>query len=101
MMDSGSNGEGREDGDIHCGGRDSWANDRALARPAYNVGARDSLETASCANRRQVCGQQIQEHSADCARLKMVLGESKVARLAPRAVFSHRKKTRLGGHFHP
>jgi hypothetical protein len=33
--------------------------------------------------------------------LKMVLGESKVARMAPRAVFFHRTKTRLGGHFHP
>jgi hypothetical protein len=63
-------------------------------------GARDSLATASCANRSQVRGQQIREHSADCAMLKIVLGESKVARMAPRAVFSHRKKTRLGGHFH-
>jgi hypothetical protein len=50
--------------------------------------------------RSQVRGQQIQEHSAHCAMLQMVLGESKVARMAPRAVFSHRKKTRLGGHFH-
>jgi hypothetical protein len=50
--------------------------------------------------RSQVRGQQIREHSADCAMLKIVLGESKVARMAPRAVFSHRKKRRLGGCFH-
>jgi hypothetical protein len=57
--------------------------------------------TASCTNWRKVRGHQMQEHSAEGAMLKVGLRESKVARLAARAVSSHRRKTLSGGHFHP